>query len=115
MVEAARALLDRGARAVLLKGGHRRGGDVVDIFTDGSTTFLLRAPRVATPNTRGTGCVLSTAIACHLARGLALQDAVRRGKEFVTESIRRAYPLGQLRGPVNPAAAATALSGVARR
>jgi hydroxymethylpyrimidine/phosphomethylpyrimidine kinase len=115
MVEAARALLERGARAVLLKGGHRRGGDAVDVFAHGSTTLLLRAPRVATPDTRGTGCVLSTAVACHLARGLALSDAVRRGKQFVTESIRGAYPLGPLRGPVNPVAAGVTLAGGAGR
>ena len=115
MVEAARALRELGAGAVLLKGGHRRGAEMVDIFTDGATTFLLRAPRVATPDTRGTGCVLSTAIACNLARGLDLRDAVRHGKEFVTESIRGAYPLGRQRGPVHPAAAAAALAKGARR
>ena len=110
MIEAARALHERGARAVLLKGGHRRG-DAVDVFTDGAATLVLRAPRLATPNTRGTGCVLSTAIACHLACGLALQEAVCRGKAFVTEALRGSYPLGPLRGPVHPSAAGAALAG----
>jgi hydroxymethylpyrimidine/phosphomethylpyrimidine kinase len=85
----------------------------VDVFADGAATIVLRAPRLATPNTRGTGCVLSAIP--HLARGLALQEAVRSGKEFVTEALRGSYPLGPRRGPVNPSAAAAALAGRAFR
>jgi hydroxymethylpyrimidine/phosphomethylpyrimidine kinase len=105
MESAAQQLRERGARAVLLKGGHRRG-EADDVFADDTGSFVLRAPRVATKNTRGTGCVLSTACACFLAQGLRSPDAARKAKEFVTSAIRHSYPLGRGRGPVDPIAAA---------
>lgn len=107
MKAAARQLRDLGARAVLLKGGHRRGA-AVDVFVDAAETLLLSAPRSASPDTRGTGCVLSSACACFLARGLALPEAVRRAKAFVTAAILHSYPLGRGSGPVNPTAAGRA-------
>jgi hydroxymethylpyrimidine/phosphomethylpyrimidine kinase len=113
MTAAAEALLGIGARAVLIKGGHLRG-DAVDVFADGSRTLVLRARRIATRDTRGTGCVLSTAIACHLARGCTLPHAVRRGKAFVSAAIRGSYRVGAGRGPVNPDATGQASVGRAR-
>ncbi len=101
MREAARALRDLGPRAVLVKGGHLQG-DAVDVFYDGEEFEELRAPRVPSPHTHGTGCVLSAAIAASLSRGLPVQEAVRRGKEFVTEAIRHGLPLGKGVGPCNP-------------
>jgi len=104
MKAAARRLRDLGAPAVLVKGGHRRG-EAVDVFADANDTLLLSVPRIATVNTRGTGCVLSTACACFLAQNLSLPDAVHRAKAFVTMAIRHSYRLGRGRGPVNPTAA----------
>jgi hydroxymethylpyrimidine kinase/phosphomethylpyrimidine kinase len=104
MKAAARQLRDLGARAVLLKGGHRRGA-AADVFADARGVQVLSAPRIPSVNTRGSGCVLSTACACFLARGLALPEAVRRAKAFVTEAIRHSYRLGSGQGPVNPTAA----------
>ena len=104
MRAAARQLRDLGARAVLLKGGHR-GGEAVDVFVDGSDTLLLSAPRIPSADTRGTGCVLSTACACFLAQGIDLPEAVSRAKAFVTAAIRQSYRLGRGPGPVNPTAA----------
>lgn len=104
---AARDLLGYGARAVLLKGGHRRG-PARDLFTDGVAEIVLEEPRLPARNTHGSGCVLSSALACFLARGLPLLEAVRRAKHFVTEAIRHAYPLGAGPGPVNPAGAVRA-------
>ncbi|MHB8837195.1 MAG: bifunctional hydroxymethylpyrimidine kinase/phosphomethylpyrimidine kinase [Candidatus Methylomirabilia bacterium] len=101
---AARQLLDLGPRAVLVKGGHRRGA-AVDVFADAGGTLVLSTPRIASVNTRGTGCVLSTACACLLAQGLALPEAVRGAKAFVTAAIRHSYRLGRGPGPVNPTAA----------
>jgi len=110
MTAAARGLRDLGARAVLIKGGHRRG-EAVDVYADDTGTIVLRAPRIATANTRGTGCVMSTACACFLAQGLPQREAVRRAKTFVTSAISRSYPLGHGRGPVNPVAAGRTVAG----
>ncbi len=101
MREAAQALRDLGPRTVLVKGGHLHG-DAVDVFYDGEEWEELRAERVPSPHTHGTGCVLSAAIAAHLARGLGVREAVRRAKEFVTEAIRAGLPLGKGIGPCNP-------------
>jgi hydroxymethylpyrimidine/phosphomethylpyrimidine kinase len=102
MARAASALLDLGPRAVLVKGGHlREEGVAADLFADGASREWIEAERLDTPNTHGTGCTLSAAIAAHLAMGAELLDAVRAGKAFVTEAIRHALPLGQGIGPVD--------------
>jgi hydroxymethylpyrimidine/phosphomethylpyrimidine kinase len=74
----------------------------VDVFYDGEDFEELRAERLPTRHTHGTGCVLSAAIAAYLSRGLSVREAVRRGKEFVTEAIRYGLPLGRGVGPCNP-------------
>jgi len=103
MLEAAREIHALGPRAVLVKGGHLEdGGGADDLFFDGGEPTWLEAERIDTPNTHGTGCVLSSAIAAHLARGEELLDAVRLGKAFVTEAIRHALAIGQGIGPVDP-------------
>ncbi len=101
MREAAQALRDLGPRTVLVKGGHL-SGDPVDVFCHEEGCEELWAERVPSRHTHGTGCVLSAAIAAYLARGLTVRDAVRRGKEFVTEAIRTGLPLGKGVGPCNP-------------
>ncbi|MFL5767219.1 MAG: bifunctional hydroxymethylpyrimidine kinase/phosphomethylpyrimidine kinase [Actinomycetota bacterium] len=95
-------LLELGAGAVLVKGGHLEGGGADDLFLDGTLEEWLEAERLATPDTHGTGCVLSAAIAAELARGAELLDAVRSGKVFVTEAIRHALAVGEGIGPVDP-------------
>ena len=103
MVRAAEAILGFGSRAVLVKGGHLAGSARADdLFFDGEHLEWVEAPRIDTPNTHGTGCVLSSAIAAYLAWGEDLLDAVRKGKAFVTEAIRHALPIGQGIGPVDP-------------
>ncbi|HEY7755299.1 MAG TPA: bifunctional hydroxymethylpyrimidine kinase/phosphomethylpyrimidine kinase [Actinomycetota bacterium] len=103
MERAADAILALGPRAVLVKGGHLPGSDGADdLLRDASSLEWIEAERLDTPNTHGTGCVLSSAIAAHLARGEVLGDAVRLGKAFVTEAIRHALPLGGGIGPVDP-------------
>jgi hydroxymethylpyrimidine/phosphomethylpyrimidine kinase len=102
MERAGEAILGLGARAVLVKGGHLEGAAADDLFLDGDRTEWLTSERLDTTHTHGTGCVLSAAIAAHLARGEDLRDAVRRGKEFVTEAIRHALPIGKGIGPVSP-------------
>ena len=103
MERAARAILDLGARSVLVKGGHLEGESSDDLFADGERMEWLVGERIDSPNTHGTGCVLSASIAAYLARGEPLVDAVRKGKEFVTDAIRHALALGEGIGPVNPA------------
>ncbi|GAB6063824.1 bifunctional hydroxymethylpyrimidine kinase/phosphomethylpyrimidine kinase [Deferrisoma palaeochoriense] len=100
---AARRVIEAGARAVLVKGGHAEGAEVEDLLllADGGT-HRFRSPRVPTPHTHGTGCTLSAAIAAFLARGDGLVDAVRRARAVLVEAVANAYPLGAGHGPTNP-------------
>lgn len=93
MEEAARRILALGPRAVLVKGGHL-AGEAVDVLWDGHTLLRFRAPRLDTPNTHGTGCTFSAAIAAGLARGRSLADAVRGAKAYVTAAIREGFRVG---------------------
>jgi hydroxymethylpyrimidine/phosphomethylpyrimidine kinase len=97
--QAARDILDLGPRAVVMKGGHREG-DATDLFFDGHTFHTFSAPRIDTPNTHGTGCTFSAAIAAGLASGMEMLDAVGAAKHYLTEAIRHAQPLGGGHGPV---------------
>ncbi|MCA9675834.1 MAG: hydroxymethylpyrimidine/phosphomethylpyrimidine kinase, partial [Myxococcales bacterium] len=88
-VAAAEALRARGVPAVLVKGGHLTGEEAVDLLVTGDGVVALRGPRVQLPEpVHGTGCALSTAIACLLARGRALPDACAEAKEIVAERLR---------------------------
>ena len=97
--EAARAIVDLGPRAVVMKGGHR-AGDATDVLFDGRTFHTFQAERIDTLNTHGTGCTLSAAIAAGLARGSDIVEAVEDAKHYVTEAIRRSFSLGGGHGPV---------------
>lgn len=86
--DAARTLHGRFGCAALVKGGHLRGlKEAVDIFYDGQTELMLSAPFIRGTSTHGTGCTYSAAIAAYLARGLSLQLAVQRSKDFITNAI----------------------------
>jgi hydroxymethylpyrimidine/phosphomethylpyrimidine kinase len=87
---AARELVAMGARAVVIKGGHRAGA-AVDLFHDGSRFVELRAERIAGGGVHGSGCVFSAAIAASLARGRDPLAAVRAAKRYVTAAIRLSY------------------------
>jgi hydroxymethylpyrimidine/phosphomethylpyrimidine kinase len=99
----ARALLSRGAHAVLIKGGHGQSAESVDLLVDAKGVTRLSAPRIATRNTHGTGCTLSSAIAAGLAKGDDLITATRTAKTYVTEAIAAADTLqiGRGHGPVH--------------
>jgi len=97
---AAERIRDQGARAVLIKGGHREG-PATDVLLEGETWREFSAPRIATRHTHGTGCTYSAAITAGLASGMALADAVARAKRFIQEAIRTAPGLGRGCGPVN--------------
>lgn len=100
MHAAAEAIYRMGAKNVLVKGGHL-AGDASDILFDGTEFHTFTTERIDTKNTHGTGCTLSSAIAAHLANGLALPEAVSAAKDYVTEAIRRALPIGKGHGPTN--------------
>jgi hydroxymethylpyrimidine/phosphomethylpyrimidine kinase len=103
MRRAAHATLALGASAVLVKGGHLEDpARSDDLFVGPSWEGWLEGERIDTPNTHGTGCTLSAAIAARLALGDDLPDAVRAAKAFVTEAIRHALILGGGIGPVDP-------------
>jgi hydroxymethylpyrimidine/phosphomethylpyrimidine kinase len=87
-------LLAMGCGAVLIKGGHGQGSDSVDYLFTGSGTVALAAPRIATKNTHGTGCSLSSAIAAGLAKGEDLETAVRGAKAWISAAILAADRLG---------------------
>jgi hydroxymethylpyrimidine/phosphomethylpyrimidine kinase len=104
MIDAAARLRQLGPQAVLLKGGHlAKGAASVDVLDDGAEPLTLAAPRIATANTHGTGCTLSSAIAALLARGLSLREAVTQAKTYVTAAIQAADRLqvGHGHGPVH--------------
>ena len=98
--DAARAMHDLGPRWVLIKGGHLPTGDAVDLLYDGATFQEFPAPRHATRHTHGSGDTLAAAITAGLARGLAMPEAVRQGKTFVTAAVADSFPLGTGLGPV---------------
>jgi hydroxymethylpyrimidine/phosphomethylpyrimidine kinase len=97
------ALLARGARAVLVKGGHGGGAESVDILVTPHGVTRFAAPRIATENTHGTGCSLSSAIAAFLARGHDLDSAVGAAKDFVSRAIAASDRLsvGRGHGPIH--------------
>jgi len=98
-----RRLMALGCRAVLIKGGHGEGAESIDYLVDASTTIALAAPRVATRNTHGTGCSLSSAVAAGLARGEDLERAVRNAKTWISAAIAAAdrFSVGHGHGPIH--------------
>lgn len=104
--QAARELHGQHGAAVLVKGGHLRGGrEVLDLFYDGETELLLTSPRVRGVHTHGTGCTLSAAITAWLARGLPVPESVVRGKDFIGRAIQLAQRAGR-HDVLNPLGAA---------
>ena len=98
--QAARDIVAMGSRSVVVKGGHLHG-DAVDVFYDGSDFREFSSPRIETTSTHGTGCTFASAIAAGLAKGMAVEEAVSQAKEYVTEAIRKSFPVGSGHGPLN--------------
>ncbi|MFM8574473.1 MAG: bifunctional hydroxymethylpyrimidine kinase/phosphomethylpyrimidine kinase [Limnohabitans sp.] len=102
--DAGRSLLTMGARAALVKGGHLAGDEVVDLLVQpGQPSLRLASQRIASRNVHGTGCTLSSAIAAHLAQGLALDAAVERARAYILGAIAAGAGVqtGQGHGPLN--------------
>jgi hydroxymethylpyrimidine/phosphomethylpyrimidine kinase len=103
MTQQGRALLAQGAKAVLVKGGHGTGDESVDVLITPEKTRRYAARRIATQNTHGTGCTLSSAIAAFSARGLKLENAIAEAKDYLTGAIAAAdrLKIGHGHGPVH--------------
>ena len=100
--EAAKAILDDGPRAVVLKGGHLDAeAEAVDLLYDGETYETFSSPRFETRNTHGTGCTYSAALATFLGRGLPLPKAVAEAKAYIAGAIRHAPDIGHGHGPTH--------------
>jgi len=97
---AAEAIVRLGARAVVVKGGHLVG-PATDLFYDGARFQEFSAPRIDTVNTHGTGCTFASAVAAGLAQGLEVVESVELAKDYVTEAIRRSFPVGRGHGPLH--------------
>ena len=101
MDRAAVDLLALGPRAVLLKGGHMEGDDLVDLLADAAGVRRFSGRRIASRSTHGTGCTLASAIATGIAQGLELDAAVARARDYVRQAIVTAPGLGSGHGPLN--------------
>src|ERR1700733_3166704 len=103
MLHQADRLLALGANAVLMKGGHARGAESIDILVTPTAAIRVIAERIDTRNTHGTGCTLAAAIAAGLAKGQGLTEAVSGAKEYVTGTIAAAdrLAIGSGNGPVH--------------
>jgi hydroxymethylpyrimidine/phosphomethylpyrimidine kinase len=99
---AAEAIRSTGPKYVLVKGGHlEKLYDAIDVFYDGNRHYELRASRVETRNTHGTGCTYSAAVCAALAAGFSPLDAVKEAKDYVTYAIVHSFELGKGHGPLN--------------
>lgn len=103
MIAQAKTIQQAGAKAVLIKGGHSGGTEVVDVLCFGDQVERFSAPRIRTDNTHGTGCTLSAAIAAELAKGQGLVPAIAASKSYLTDALRHADLLhvGKGHGPVH--------------
>ncbi len=97
----AEALVEGGAAAALVKGGHLEGDEVIDVLVDGEGTRIWRRPKLETTSTHGTGCTLSAAIAAGLAHGRPLRQAVDDALDYAHRAIQEAPGLGRGNGPLN--------------
>ncbi len=98
--EAAKRIYSFGPKSVLIKGGHL-DGDPTDLLYDGSSFTVFPGRRIDTKNTHGTGCTLSAAVACSLAAGTDITEAVRRAKAYVSTGIEHSLDIGSGCGPLH--------------
>ena len=99
--EAARRIAAHTPAAIVMKGGHLPGSEVVDLLYEDGRFVEFVGPRVAGPNTHGTGCTFAAAIAAQLAKGSSVEDAVREAKEYVAGAMRVGIPLGRGHRPLD--------------
>ncbi|OYX48195.1 MAG: bifunctional hydroxymethylpyrimidine kinase/phosphomethylpyrimidine kinase [Alphaproteobacteria bacterium 32-64-14] len=98
---AAEKLLNMGAKAALVKGGHVPGDEIVDVLATQTGEHFFDGPRIETTSTHGTGCTLASGIAAGLARGLSLIDAIALSRAYLVKAIERAPGFGKGNGPID--------------
>ncbi len=101
MKEAAVKIKEMGPEYVLVKGGHLKGDEAVDVLYDGHEFKYFRSPFIKTKNTHGTGCTYASAIAGFLAKGYRVEESIKNAKDFVTGAIKNSLPIGGGHGPLN--------------
>ncbi len=99
--QAARRIVQLGAAAVIVKGGHFASPDILDLLYDGHRFREFRAPRIEGRHTHGTGCTFAAALAARLALGTSLEDAVPMAQEYVAGGIRHGLEIGRGHGPLH--------------
>lgn len=99
MIRAAESINQKIKGATLIKGGHLEN-DAIDLLFDNGQEYWLKAERVNTNNTHGTGCTLSSAIACNLANGLSLYESIEKAKGYLTGALKSGLNLGKGSGPL---------------
>jgi hydroxymethylpyrimidine kinase/phosphomethylpyrimidine kinase len=101
MREAAKRIASLKPAAVVIKGGHLAGPDVIDVLYEDGEFHEFKGARVEGRNTHGTGCTFAAAITAHLAKGSALRDAVPAAKSYVEGAMRKGIPLGKGHRPLD--------------
>lgn len=100
MKEAARSLVERGARNAVVTGGHL-GARAIDVLFDGKRFSLFDSSKIQTTNTHGVGCTFATGVACLLARNLPAAEAVDMAKRYVARAMKHPYRIGRGEGPLH--------------
>ena len=100
MINAAKTISGQLNGGVSVKGGHSVS-DADDLLYANEQEYWFNSERVLTESTHGTGCTLSSAIACHLAAGCSLQDSVKFAKDYITGALKQGLDLGQGNGPLD--------------
>jgi hydroxymethylpyrimidine/phosphomethylpyrimidine kinase len=101
MRRAAKTIVEMGAGSAVIKGGHGKGEESVDLLFTGKRFRRFRARRLASKNTHGTGCTFSAAIAAQLAKGLSIEKSVELAKAYLTRALARGVGIGKGHGPVD--------------
>ena len=101
MVECGKLLLTFGAKNVLIKGGHLKSENMIDVLVNKKEIIMFNSKKFATKNTHGTGCTLSSAIATYLSRGKVLKKACELGIKYVNQAIGSNLNYGKGNGPIN--------------
>ena len=98
MKKGAKEIYKLGPNNVLLKGGHLKGEEAVDVLYDGQDFFEYKTERIKTDNTHGTGCTYSSAIAAYIAKGNSLPAAIKKAKKYITGALKNSINIGEGKG-----------------